>query len=64
MENNNTDILQTLIKEILLLPTFSFQKFDAERRLKIDKVGIDINDIHRLLNQFKGVKKKIDMRMT
>ena len=50
LEENPT---QKLIKEILLLPTFTYKHFEKGGKLKEAKVGIDLFDLHTLLNQFR-----------
>ena len=44
---------QKLIDEILLLPTFTYRNFEKGRKLKEAKVGVDLFDLHTLLNQFR-----------
>lgn len=44
---------QKLIDEILLLPTFTYKNFEKGKKLKEAKVGIDLLDLHTLLNQFR-----------
>lgn len=50
MEKDQT---QRLIEEILLLPTFTFRHFTEGKKLKVAKVGVDLLDLHTLLNQFR-----------
>ena len=50
MEKDQT---QKLIEEILLLPTFTFRHFTEGKKLKEAKVGVDLLDLHTLLNQFR-----------
>lgn len=47
------DRLQALIIEILSLPTFTYKYFEKGRKLKEAKVGVDLLDLHNLLNQFR-----------
>lgn len=44
---------QKLIDEILLLPTFIYKNFEKGKKLKEAKVGVDLNHLHELLNQFR-----------
>ena len=47
------DKTQILIKEILLLPTFTYSHFSKGRKLEVAKAGVDLFDLHRLINQFR-----------
>lgn len=49
-EDNQT---QRLIKQILLLPTFTYKHFSKGRKLEVAKVGVDLFDLHTCLNQFR-----------
>lgn len=55
MEKDQT---QRLIEEILLLPTFTFRHFTEGKKLKEAKVGVDLLDLHTLLNQFRESSSK------
>ena len=54
-EENET---QRLIKQILLLPTFTYKHFSEGRKLEEAKVGVDLLDLHTCLNQFRESSSK------
>lgn len=49
---------EKLIREILLLPTFTYKHYEEGRRLKEAKVGVDLFDLHTVLNQFRESSSK------
>ncbi len=50
----DSETTDRLIRSILLLPTFSFKRFSKDDKRCVDKVGVDLQSLHRLLNQYKS----------
>ena len=60
MKNVEQDeqLVEKLIKSILLLPTFTYKHFENGQKLKEAKVGVDLFHLHECLNQFRESSSK------